>query len=638
LNSPINIAFGASASSLTLGASSGTTTINNSLKVKVITTLDGAVNSAGLITANGGLALPNGQTIKFADFKPGSIPFINSNNQLTATDSGGLYWDSANKRFGVGTTAPTSRLTVTDLGTGTGTALVVDDNGNILKNSSSRRYKDDIKPLQTNALILLNTAPVSFKYKDTGTYDIGFIAEDFDALGLKDLVIYNKDGKPDAIKYDKLSIYILELVKGQHAAIKTLEETVATIKAGYVEAQQMTSNSISNISENIMIGGQTLKEYIASAVDNSKHETTTTTVIDPVASSSATASQPELDSHSSMSATLTNPVASTAANIASNLIEIQNTTATGSAIASTSAAIETAGQTATTSGNLTNVEPKSPLYQPGNVVNIKYEGPKTNYADIASFSADLAFVPNLKSDYATFNQGLIALGPTSLTDVGVSGKLSVGGNLQIDNNSINTIASDLNLQPLRQGNLSIMGGLVTIDTEGNLTVGGNADFAKDVHVRGKLAAGIIAPVPQEDLIISLPDKDANTGSSVLVKNATGSAVLAINQKGDVVSSGAGKFASVESKGFKIIRGVQADTSLTTTTADGSAGTGVITAYERERTISTPYVSEKSLIYVTATSNTQNVTPYIARQTATSFTVQIPSHVTKDITFNWWIIN
>jgi hypothetical protein len=136
----------------------------------------------------------------------------------------------------------------------------------------------------------------------------------------------------------------------------------------------------------------------------------------------------------------------------------------------------------------------------------------------------------------------------------------------------------------------------------------------------------------------LPSKDETHGASLVVKNATGSSVLTINQSGDLISTGEGKFNTLASKGFKIIRGVQADTSLTETVADGSAGTGVITAYERERTIRTSYATKNSLIYVTATSNTQHVTPYVARQSDKTFTVQIPETATKDITFNWWIVN
>lgn len=641
----ININFGGTASSIAIGASFGTTTINNSLRVRGTTSLEGTVNFTGPITANGGLTVPSGQALTLPAFESGFIPYMNGHRQLDADAS--FVWDEGNKRLGIGTRFPGSKLTVAGLESGTGTALVIDSSGNIFKNSSSKRYKDDINHLQTNSLTLLNASPVSFRYNGTDMYDIGFIAEDFDALGLKDLVIYDKEGKPDAIKYDKLSIYILEIVKQQQEALKTLEETLVTIKAGYVELQQITSKNISNISENITIGGQTIKEYIDVAISgsetktdkNSTPATLDSQVVSPVATDSASKGLDMTSSQeASTGATVQSQIASASAFLLSNGDSLYINGASTSAIASTSALRENNVTSDSSASNSGNVEPRSPLFQPGNILNIKYQAEKTDYTNIASYAADLAFVPNFKSDYATFNQGLIALGPTSLTDVGVSGKLSVGGNLHIDDNSINTIASDLNLQPLRQGNLSIMGGMVVIDTEGNLNVNGNANFAKDVTVKGKLAAGIIAPVPQEDLLISLPNKDDRSGSSLIVKNATGGAVLAINQSGDLLASGEGKFNALASKTFKVIRGVQADTSLTETVADGSAGTGVITAYERERTIRTQYVSEQSLIYVTATSNTQQVTPYVARQSDNSFTVQIPETVTKDITFNWWIVN
>lgn len=51
-------------------------------------------------------------------------------------------------------------------------------------------------------------------YKTTRGRDIGYTAEEFDKLGLDDLLIY-RDGQPDAIKYDRLPLYILEIIKEQ---------------------------------------------------------------------------------------------------------------------------------------------------------------------------------------------------------------------------------------------------------------------------------------------------------------------------------------------------------------------------------------------------------------------------------------
>jgi len=58
------------------------------------------------------------------------------------------------------------------------------------------------------------------------------------------------------------------------------------------------------------------------------------------------------------------------------------------------------------------------------------------------------------------------LGQTNLYDLSVAGRLTVGTTMFITPNSIETLGTDLSLQSLKQGGLSIMGGLVYVDTQG----------------------------------------------------------------------------------------------------------------------------------------------------------------------------
>jgi hypothetical protein len=228
----------------------------------------------------------------------------------------------------------------------------------------------------------------------------------------------------------------------------------------------------------------------------------------------------------------------------------------------------------------------------------------------------------------------------------VTGQLAIGSSFILTDNSINTLGTTLEIQPLRQGNLSFMAGLMTLDTDGNLLVGGNAVFAKNVSVNGTLAAKVVSPVPDSDLIIQLPGSSDQSALAVnrpgvVVKNASGSSVLKLTDAGDVIASGAGKFS-----GLQIIRGAQADTSFTTTVASGSAGTATVVPGETSRTIQSPFVTKDSLIYITATSDTGGVVPFVARQTAEdkahnvkgSFTIQVPVTSPLEINVNWWIIN
>lgn len=247
-------------------------------------------------------------------------------------------------------------------------------------------------------------------------------------------------------------------------------------------------------------------------------------------------------------------------------------------------------------------------------------------ANIDKLNAQSALIQNLSVDKATFTQGLMAFGPSSFAEVSVADQLSVGGNLILANGAINALGSDLQLQPLKQGGLSIMAGLFYIDTSGNVKVSGNAEFAKDVTVGGKLSANVISPIPGNNLTL-------NTGNSNLeVRNASNAATLSLNNLGDIIASGSGTFGKLN---LSLIEPAYA-LSSTEIVATGSAGTAAVRAYYTEVTIDNPLVTEKSLIYLTPKTNQQ---VYLMRQVpGVSFTVGVQSPSVFEIPFNWIIVN
>ncbi len=476
-------------------------------------------------------------------------------------------------------------------------------------------------------------------------------------------------------------------VKGKAAY---MDAAIASVQAGFISVRkiivtgpaeflggiQATIINAGSISVNTLtIAGQSLQDYILSVVENagltngttSPVANTTTDVISPlsgtdveikgdlkITKTASTSGDLSVDGNATIAGTLraqkivADEIEGLEARIAS--IAAEKLTATQAAITNitnitnvyNSSSSAAASQSAQASGSATLSDI---------VPSLTSDAIETNYLDAASLSAGLAFIPNLNSDFATFNQGLMAFGPSSLNDVSVAGQLAINGSMILAENSINVLGADLEIQPLRQGNIAFMGGLISIDTEGNFSVGGNATFAKNVTVNGKLTAKIISPVPAEDLVIELPGFDDQSTLAVdrpgiVVKNASGSGVLKITDLGDVIASGAGKFGQLASDSLKIVRGAQADTSLTETVASSSAGTATIKAGQLERTIYSKFVTADSLIYITATSDTTGATPFVARQTAEdielgtdgSFTIRIPSIKATDVKVNWWIIN
>lgn len=445
------------------------------------------------------------------------------------------------------------------------------------------------------------------------------------------------------------------------------------IKAGILQVNKTLTNSLQIATDNITIGGQTFNEYISQIIqttieqqlNNSNQDQSSTAsnsgssnlLINPLATdptpapSFALTPTPATASLSGELSPVIHPpevATSGAALVSSSSAElIQNNNSilsSDSARLASSAAIPTPVSAVSSQSAETNTNASSDLLR----LIDKNQKLNYDYADISSLSGSLTNVFSNQSGtsagLAQFSQGLIAYGPSTLSDVAVAGNLNVGGSLILANNSINSLGSDLEIQPLRQGNISLMGSLVAIDTNGNLKVNGNAAFAKDVTIKGKLTAGIIAPVPDSDLIFQLNNQNNPSSDSIIrnsqfvIRNSSNSGVLAVNQLGDIIASGAGTFSNLAAKGFNIIRGAQADTSMTQTIASSSAGTAIVMAYETERTIISPFMTKDSLIYLTATSDTQGLTPFIARQTPESFTIAIPYAINKDIKINWWIIN
>ncbi|MGI5825809.1 MAG: DUF2341 domain-containing protein [Patescibacteria group bacterium] len=231
-------------------------------------------------------------------------------------------------------------------------------------------------------------------------------------------------------------------------------------------------------------------------------------------------------------------------------------------------------------------------------------------------------------------------GTTTLAQTIVAGPLTQDSTFLIDNgDSINVLGGTLYIQNHRMGGIDLLAGKVTIDVEGN------AVFEGDLTVKGTLFANMIKPV-DGNITFDLSTPPA-TDSGFLASNMGFGKILVMGTDGEPVysldASGSAEFAGeVLASSFSINRPViAAEPDFSgTIISTASAGVATIPAGEKEVTINSPYVNEKSLIYLTPIGSTANQVIYLARTNpeTKTFTPAIDKILTKDILFSWWIVN
>lgn len=105
---------------------------------------------------------------------------------------------------------------------GSGIALVW-DNGSVKLASSSIRYKENVKKIYNSNVSKLQ--PCSFNYTNdiSKTVCYGLMAEDVEKID-KNLVIYDENGNPNGVKYDMLSVLLINEIKKLQGQIDDLKE------------------------------------------------------------------------------------------------------------------------------------------------------------------------------------------------------------------------------------------------------------------------------------------------------------------------------------------------------------------------------------------------------------------------------
>jgi Chaperone of endosialidase len=140
--------------------------------------------------------------------------FVNSagSTLLAAYNNGALYAD--NMKSGAGTNA-------VKFSTST---------GQITYDTSSARYKDNIRDSIYGLSHVMQMRSTQFEYKDDKRSDVGLIAEELYPI-IPELVGKNKDGEPDSVSYDRMVSVLVKAIQEQQAIIQTLTARIEALES-----------------------------------------------------------------------------------------------------------------------------------------------------------------------------------------------------------------------------------------------------------------------------------------------------------------------------------------------------------------------------------------------------------------------
>ena len=107
--------------------------------------------------------------------------------------------------------------------------------------TSSRRYKEDIRPMDKTSEVIYQLQPVTFRYKKeidrTQSPAFGLIAEEV-AKADPNLIVRDSRGQPESVHYEMVNAMLLNEFLKAHQKLEAQEATIAELKSTVAQQQK----------------------------------------------------------------------------------------------------------------------------------------------------------------------------------------------------------------------------------------------------------------------------------------------------------------------------------------------------------------------------------------------------------------
>lgn len=120
-------------------------------------------------------------------------------------------------------------VVIPSLGSAGSTSLCVNASYEISTCSSSVRYKSNIEEFSAGIKLVEKLRPVSFNWKGSGMADLGLVAEE--VAEIEPLLVTYRNGEVEGVKYDRLGVMLINVVKEQQKTIEKQQDQINALKA-----------------------------------------------------------------------------------------------------------------------------------------------------------------------------------------------------------------------------------------------------------------------------------------------------------------------------------------------------------------------------------------------------------------------
>jgi hypothetical protein len=123
-----------------------------------------------------------------------------------------------------------------------GVAVLINSSNKLGTAPSSKRFKENIKPMANVSEELYALEPVTFHYKKEidpeGAQQLGLVAEDVEKVNA-DLVVRDKEGKAYSVRYDQVNAMLLNEFLKEHRKVEEQQKEIDLLKAELTEQRSL---------------------------------------------------------------------------------------------------------------------------------------------------------------------------------------------------------------------------------------------------------------------------------------------------------------------------------------------------------------------------------------------------------------